>query len=205
MMNHIKTGVLLLAVPGIFFAGPVRAADDFEALSKTAQNIKSISADFIQEKHLKILAKPIVSQGRLYFKAPGSIRWEYFSPAKTLTLMNKHSATVYIRSEKNWVMDKTQGNIRGIVIDEINNWLTGRFQENPAFTHVYKPGPPPSVILTPKEEMKNFISQIVLKLSKTTGMVEQVEIMEGQGNRSKITFKNEKLNVDLPNSLFEKP
>ncbi|MHB8830243.1 MAG: outer membrane lipoprotein carrier protein LolA [Syntrophales bacterium] len=204
-MNRIKTGVLLLAVLGIFFAGLVWAADDFEALSKSAQNIKSISADFIQEKHLKILAKPIVSQGRLYFKAPGSIRWEYLSPVKTLTLMNKRGVMVYLLSEKKWVIDKTQSDNRGIVMDEINNWFTGRFQGNPAFTAAYSPGPPPSVILTPKEDMKNYISRIVLKLSKTTGMVEQVEIMEGQGNRSKITFKNEKLNVDLPDSLFEKP
>jgi len=195
----------LLAVLGIFVAGPVRAADDFESLSKSAQNIKSIKADFLQEKHLKILAKPIVSQGRFYFKAPSYIRWEYLAPLKTLTLMNKSGAIVYIWSEKKWVMDKAQSDTRGIVMDEINNWFTGRFQEKPAFTHVYKPGPPPSVILTPKEDMKNFISQIVLKLSKTTGMVEQVEIMEGQGNRSKITLKNEKLNVDLPDSLFEKP
>lgn len=195
----------MLAVLGIFVAGPVRAADDFESLSKSAQNIKSIKADFLQEKHLKILAKPIVSQGRFYFKAPSYIRWEYLAPLKTLTLMNKSGAIVYIWSEKKWVMDKAQSDTRGIVMDEINNWFTGRFQEKPAFTHVYKPGPPPSVILTPKEDMKNFISQIVLKLSKTTGMVEQVEIMEGQGNRSKITLKNEKLNVDLPDSLFEKP
>ncbi|MHB8091381.1 MAG: outer membrane lipoprotein carrier protein LolA [Syntrophales bacterium] len=204
-MNHIKTGVLLLAVVGSFFVGLAWAADDFEALSKSAKNIKSISADFIQEKHLKILAKPIVSEGRLYFKTPVSIRWEYLSPVRTLTLMNKRGAMVYIRSDKKWVMDKAQSDTRGIVMNEINNWFSGRFQENPAFTAVYNPGPPPSVILTPKEDMKNFVSRIVLKLSKTTGMVEQVEIMEGQGNRSKIIFKNEKLNVDLPDSLFEKP
>jgi outer membrane lipoprotein carrier protein len=205
MIKNIKRGFLLFAVPGLFFAGPVWAADDFEVLSKSAQNIKSISADFVQEKHLKILAKPLFSHGRLYFKAPSNIRWEYVTPVKTLTLMNKRGAIAYIWSEKKWMMDEAQSATRGIVMDEINNWLAGHFQENPAFTLVYKPGPPPSVFLTPKEDMKNFISQIVLKLSKTTGMVEQVEIMEGHGNRSKITFKNEKLNVDIPDSLFEKP
>ena len=205
MSNHIKTGVLLFAVLGIFFAGPVRAADDFEVLRTSAQNIKSMSADFIQQKHLKILVKPIISQGRLYFKAPSSIRWEYLSPVKTLTLMNKRGTMVYIRSEKKWVMDKAQSDTRSIVMDEINNWFTGLFQENHAFTHVYKPGPPPSVILNPKEGMKNFISRIVLQLSPTTGLLEQIEIMESQGNSSKIIFKNEKLNIDLPDILFEKP
>jgi len=119
--------------------------------------------------------------------------------------MNKSGAQVYIWSEGKWTLDKAQSDARGIVMDEINNWFTGRFQENPAFTYACKPGPPPSVILTPKEGMKNFISQIVLKFSKTTGLVEQVEIMEGQGNSTKIAFKNEKLNVDLHESVFEKP
>jgi outer membrane lipoprotein-sorting protein len=205
MGNVLQRWGLALSMLAILLAGPVRADDDFAALRKSAPDIKSIKADFVQEKHLRILARPIVSQGRLYFKAPGSIRWEYLSPARTLTLMSKRGTTVYLQVEKKWVVDKTQSDARGIVMEEINNWLTGRFQENSAFTTVYKQGTSPSVTLTPKEQVKNFISLIVLKLSPTTGMVEQIEISEGQGNSSRITFKNEKLNVELPDSLFEKP
>ncbi|MBN1664031.1 MAG: outer membrane lipoprotein carrier protein LolA [Deltaproteobacteria bacterium] len=181
------------------------ADDDFSALRTAAQNVKSVSADFIQEKHLKILAKPIISKGRLYFKAPRSIRWEYLAPARTLTLMNKNGAYVYIRSEGKWILDRAQSDARGIVMDEINNWFTGRFEENAAFSHAYQPGPPPSVILTPKEEMKKFISQISLRLSRATGLVEQVDIREGHGNSTRIIFQNEKVNAKFPDSLFEKP
>ncbi len=205
MIKHIKTFTLLFVLLGIFFALWVWAADDFEELRKSAQNIKTLSADFIQEKHLKILAKPIISKGRLYFKAPRSIRWEYLAPMKSLTLMTKGGAQVYIWSEGKWVLDKTPNDARGIVMDEISNWFTGRFHENPAFTHTYKPGPPPSVILTPKEGVKNFISQIALRFSKTTGLVETVEIIETQDNRTRVTFKNEALNADLHENLFEKP
>lgn len=204
-MKYGKQFTFILVLLGIFFAGMVFAADHFEALRKSAQNIKSVSADFIQEKHLKILVKPIVSQGRLYFKPPRSIRWEYLAPTKSLTIMNKGGTRVYSWSENKWSLDKAQGDARGIVMDEINNWFTGRFQENAAFTYAYQPGPPPAVIMTPKEDMRNFITQIVLRFSNKTGLVEQVEIMEGQGNRTRMTFKNEKLNIDLSESIFEKP
>jgi outer membrane lipoprotein-sorting protein len=182
-----------------------RAADDFEQFKKNARAIKTLSCDFVQEKHLKILAKPILSKGRLYFKAPRSVRWEYLAPMKSLTLMSKGSARVFLQSEGRWVLDKAQGEARGIVMDEINNWFTGRFEENPAFRHTYRPQPAPAVILTPKEGMKNFIARIVLTISGTTGLVEAVEIIENNDNRTKITFKNEKLNAEIPELLFEKP
>ncbi len=124
---------------------------------------------------------------------------------KSLTLMNKGGAKVFIWSEGKWALDKAQSNVHGIIMDEINNCLTGRFPENPVFMHTFKPGSPPSVILTPKAGAKNFISQIVLSISKTTGLVEAVEIFESGDNRTKITFQNEKLNAELSEDLFEKP
>jgi outer membrane lipoprotein-sorting protein len=197
--------VVLFLMLGFLLPGLGQAADDFEALRKSAQAIKTLSADFVQEKHLKILAKPIISKGRLYFEAPRSIRWEYLSPMKSLTLMNKGGARVFIWSDGKWVLDKAQSDVRGIVMDEINNWFTGRFDENPAFRHAYKPGPTPTVVLTPKEDVKNFISHIVLKISRVTGLVESVEIIENNDNRTKISFKNEKINAEIPDHIFEKP
>jgi outer membrane lipoprotein-sorting protein len=197
--------VVLFLMLGFLLPGLGQATDDFEALRKSAQAIKTLSADFVQEKHLKILAKPIISKGRLYFKAPRSIRWEYLSPMKSLTLMNKGGARVFIWSDGKWGLDKAQSNVRGIVMDEINNWFTGRFEENPAFQHSYKAGPAPAVILTPKEGVKNFIAQIILRFSQITGLVESVEIIENNDNRTKISFKSEKINAEIPDHIFEKP
>ncbi|MBN1381803.1 MAG: outer membrane lipoprotein carrier protein LolA [Deltaproteobacteria bacterium] len=203
-MGIIKTMTLFICFWVLFSVG-VSVADDFETLRQSAQNIKSLSADFVQEKHLKILANPITSKGRLYFKAPRSIRWEYLTPIKSLTLMNDNGVAVYSWLEDKWVLDRAQSDARGIVMDEINNWFSGRFDENPAFSHTVKPGPKPLVILTPKEGVKNFISLIVLTLSDANGLVTGVEIFESGDNRTTIDFINEKLNTDFPESLFEEP
>lgn len=183
----------------------VLLASDLEKLKKAAADIRTLSADFIQEKHLKILVKPIVSKGKIYFKAPRDIRWEYMTPVKSLTLMNMSGARVYIWSEGKWLLDRAQSSARGIVMDEINNWFAGRFEGNPAFEYRFQPGPAPQIIMTPREGVDKFISRIVLKLSARTYRIASVEIYEIAENMTRITFRNEKVNTDISDSIFTKP
>jgi outer membrane lipoprotein carrier protein len=196
---------LLFALLCILLTEGVWAADDLEALRKSSHNINMLSAEFIQEKHLRIMAKPIVSRGRFYYKSPRFIRWEYLAPVKHVMLMNKNGASVYIWSEGNWVPDKTQGAARTLVLDEINRWITGRFNESTAFSHTYKPGPPPFVILKPKEELKRFIEQITVRFPNASSLADRVEITEDRGNRTDINFRHVQLNTEIEESLFEKP
>ena len=205
MRKNFRSFAALFTSFLIFLTLGISSADDFEDLRKNAQNIKTLSADFTLEKRVRILTKPIVSKGRLYYKAPRFIRWEYISPIKHLMLMGVSGARVYMWSGQRWVPDNAQSEARTLVMDEMNKWLTGRFDEDSAFRFTYRPGPPPLIILTPKEEIKRFISQIVFSFSRTTGLVQSVEIVEDQGNRTKIIFKNEKVDIDLDESLFEKP
>ena len=59
-------------------------ADSWEQLGTTAGAITSVQAEFVQEKHLPILAKPLVSKGVFYYQVPGSMRWEYQSPLRSI-------------------------------------------------------------------------------------------------------------------------
>lgn len=205
MFSGHKGYGLLFALLCILFSAGVWAADELESLRKSAQDIKTLSADFIQEKHLRIMARPVISRGRLYYKSPRFIRWEYLAPVKHVMLLNKDGASVYIWSEGNWVPDKAQGAARTLVLDEINRWITGRFNESTSFSHTYMPGPPPIVILKPGEEVKRFIEQITVRFFKASALVDRVEITEDRGNRTAINFKNVQLNAQLEESLFEKP
>ncbi len=200
-----KTLKVMMTASLIILFTSVLLAAELDDLKKAAVKIKTLSADFIQEKNLKILSKPITSKGKLYFKAPHAIRWEYLTPVKSLSLMNKDGARVFTFSEGKWIIDKAQSDARGIVMEELNNWFAGNFADSRAFTHSFKSGPMPQIILTPKEGVNNFISQIILKISARTGLVEVVEIGEKAGNSTKIIFRNEKVNTDIPDNLFEKP
>jgi len=52
----------------------------------TQTNLHSWTADFVQTRHLKSLAQPIRTPGRVLFQAPDRFRWELGEPVETIAL-----------------------------------------------------------------------------------------------------------------------
>ncbi|MGI8604068.1 MAG: outer membrane lipoprotein carrier protein LolA [Verrucomicrobiales bacterium] len=61
-----------------------------------ASKITSVEAVFIQERVLKTLNRPLTSPGRMWFKAPGSLRWQIGEPAKLIVIQAKKGAPLYV-------------------------------------------------------------------------------------------------------------
>lgn len=71
----------------VSLAAPAWTADDgsqrLMSLKAALSGISGLSGDFVQEKHLPYLKKPIRSQGFFRFSKPDSLYWEYLSPAQS--------------------------------------------------------------------------------------------------------------------------
>ena len=76
--------IILIIICIIFFNFSILFADDWEEKKNVAKNIKSVSAKFTQEKHLKILKKPLISKGKFFFTAPGLFPRNSFAPGDFL-------------------------------------------------------------------------------------------------------------------------
>jgi outer membrane lipoprotein-sorting protein len=178
-------------------------ADTWENIRQKSESIETVRADFIQEKHLNILSKPLISKGSLYFKAPRSLRWEYESPVQSVLLMHNGQVNRFVKSGEGFSRDsgiKLQA--MQVVMDEITLWLSGRFQDNPNFNTTLEPGP--KIILTPKENaFTAIITRIELMLSEQPGVINTVTIFENENSLTKLIFKNAILNEPLNDSLFE--
>lgn len=164
--------------------------------------IESIQADFTQEKHLKILAKPIISTGKLLFQAPGSLRWEYTSPFASILLMHEGKVKRFIKrdgifqEETGMQLDAMQ-----VVLTEISSWLDGRFTDNELFSVSFPDDK--TVELTPKDQaFGKLIEKIELKLSEQKGLLDQVTITEGPGASTIMRFSNRVLNQAIPARSF---
>ena len=179
-------------------------ADTWEGLKETAGSIETVQAEFVQEKHLEILNKPLISTGSLYFKAPGSLRWEYASPFESVLLMHKGNVARFVKGEDGFARDEgTRLQAMQIVMDEISMWLGGNFRDNPDFEASLKPGP--VIVLTPKNEgFAAIIQRIELALSQIPGLIETVTIYESKTSFTRLAFTNERLNQPIPDSVFEK-
>lgn len=174
-----------------------------ERLEQPADKIQSVSADFVQEKHLKILAAPMLSTGKFYYKAPGSLRWEYFSPVRSILLSHEGKTRRYIIKNRKIIEDQSAGvQSMQIVMDEIVMWLSGRFDRNPDF-NLEKRDKKHIVLKPEKESFSRIIQRIEIRLSDRPGVIHSVMIHEGDDSYTRLEFKNVILNDALSDSLFK--
>lgn len=167
--------------------------------------LRSVQADFTQEKHLKILARPLISRGTLTFQAPQSLRWEYLHPIHTVLLLHDGRIDKLIERDGRFEQDNGSGvDAMRIVLQDIGSWLDGRFSDNPVF-QVSRPSER-KVVLTPKEQgMQAVISRIELHLGAQEGVVERIAIVEGEEAATELTFSRVVLNEKIPAQRFAAP
>jgi outer membrane lipoprotein-sorting protein len=194
----IRTLLLLSAVMCIAWA------DTWEGIKDAASTITSVRAEFVQEKHMKILAKPLVSKGIFYFQAPNSLRWEYRSPVQSILLMHDGRTKRYLR-RNGAIIEDAGAHLQSmqLVLQDITQWLNGRFEENPAFSASLESGR--KIVLRPKEKsLATIIQRIELILSDRPGIIKAVMIYEGENSYTRFEFKNAILNQPLQDSIFRK-
>jgi len=189
----------------IMFSGLLSVAwadDDMEKLKKEGEGIISVRAEFTQKKHMKILARPLVSKGVVLFKRPKSVRWEYLEPVKSILLMDKGRVRRFIETDKGMAEDTGAGvQIMQFVLQEITFWLSGNFDQSPNFSFTLLAGR--TIVLQPKEKsFSEVIERIELKLSDIPGVMDRVTIFENEGSYTEYTFKSTKINTAIDDSLF---
>ncbi|MCP4135320.1 MAG: outer membrane lipoprotein carrier protein LolA [bacterium] len=195
--------VVLVIASSLVFIG---WGNNWDEIKTSAAAIKSIKSDFTQEKHMKILSRPLISKGRFYYSNPASLRWEYNSPIKSILLMKEGSIKRYIKGRKGYVRDSS-ANLQAmrIVLQEITLWLKGEFKGNPDFKTVLNKGLNTKIILTPKKKaLSNIIKRIELRLSEKPGIIQSVTIYENRNSYTILKFKNVKLNKKIDDSIFSK-
>ncbi len=197
--------ITLVIIAGVFFV-ETASAQDWTSLKETFRNIRSVKADFLQKRYLKILIRPLLSEGKLFFYIPDSLRWEYLNPLRSVMLEKGSTVQVYNFSEGTWKPEMTQAvEARRMVLAEVSHWFQGRFDESTAFKHLYSPGPPARVTMVPGEGINRFIQRIEIVLSVRPGVIDRVEIEEPGGSRTTIEFRNVEINSSFPSEVFEKP
>jgi len=173
-----------------------------QAAGQTQFQLRSVQADFIQEKHLKILARPIVSTGTFTFQAPQSLRWEYKTSIHSVLLMHNGRVKKFIEKDGRLVEDRGMSmDSMQVVLGQIGSWLDGRFSDNDMFSVLR--ADERTVLLTAKDHaLAALISKIELKLAEQKGLLDRVTIYEGPDSYTSMTFTNAVLNREIPVSVF---
>ncbi len=175
-----------------------------EEMRAAAEKITSIKGDFIQEKQMPILARPLIARGYFAYQRPASLRWEYQSPLQSVLLLHDGKVIRYLQSDKGWVEDSaSQLKSMEFILQEISKWLNGRFEDNPIFNASLEADQ--KIVMTPKDKsMDQFIQRIELVMADKPGSIKTVTIFENSDSFTRFTFIDPSINASIPPTEFQK-
>lgn len=178
-----------------------------ERVSEVQRNTTTMTVEFEQQRISRLLKEPSLSRGRMYFKAPDSIRWEYDSPRPMTVLLAGGVATTYRPAEKRAERVEFGRMQRRVVrflgagepLDELRRYFSFTFRD---------PGSKGNYVL----ELEPTAYQIKKRLVGIRVVIDPerfipvgFEYTERDGDQTKYTFSKIKRNEPLADDLFDLP
>ena len=173
------------------------------SVNETAKNTKTLSTDFTQLKHMDFLSKDIETSGKMNFKSPNMLQWQYVKPYQYSIVFKNNKIFINDAGKKNNI-DK--GNSK--MFDKLNKLIVGSvngnmFDENEFTISYFKTKDFNITKLLPKDaSLKKYVKQMELYFDKTGNTVSQVKMIEPSNDYTKIIFKNKIINAKIEDSVF---
>lgn len=171
-------------------------------VKKQAATTQTVTSDFVQYKHLDFLSNDIKSSGKLAFKSPDKVKWEYTTPFEYSALFK--NKTLYI-NDNGKKSDMDMGSNK--IFEQLNQLITASikgdmFDDNEFNITYYKKEGASEVHFMPKDaQFSEFIKAFLITFS-SKGEVQEVKMIEPSEDYTQIVFSNRTINQSLPDAVF---
>lgn len=207
-LTIIALGLVLscIALPGFVFSEELPPVGDIvQKLQHTYENTKDLKADFIQETAIKSIKKTEREEGRVFFKNPRNMSWDYTKPQGKKLVINSQMAWLYLSQEKAAYKQKSESIFQSRLLI---NFFGGTGKLNNDFLIKY--AEPKSLdkggnyllMLTPREKTP-ACNSVKLTIDKNNFYILQLSFDDALGNSTTLTFSNISLNTGLDQNLFK--
>jgi outer membrane lipoprotein carrier protein len=172
------------------------------AVNATAKSTKTLTTDFVQYKHMDFLSKDIETLGKMSFKAPSMLLWQYTKPYQYSVVFKNNKISINDAGKKS-AMDmgnsKMFTKLNKLIVGSVNGDM---FDENEFTITFFKTADVIITRLVPKDAaLKKYIKEMELYFDKKN-MVSQVKMTEPSNDYTTIVFKNKVVNAPVPDSVF---
>ena len=165
--------------------------------------IKTVSADFVQYKHLSFMKKPVESAGKLYLKHPDKLSWAYTAPFQYKMVFKDNKIYIDDQGKKQTIAIGNSKQFEKISTLISSSLRGGKYDEKEFAVSYLKQGNADMVRLVPKlAGAKKYIKEIVLLFSPTDKRVEEVKLVEPSNDYTRFVIKNRKVNTTIDESIF---
>jgi outer membrane lipoprotein-sorting protein len=174
-----------------------------QSVAVVSKKIKTLSTDFVQYKHLDFLSKDIETSGKMIFKEPSLLLWQYKKPY-SYTIVFKNGKILINDEGKKSAVDIGNSKLFGKINKLIVGSVSGDLFDDKEFSISYFKNKDQNVTkFIPKDAtLKKYIKQIELTFDKTDATVVQVKLLESSADFTRIVLKNKVINVKVDEASF---
>ncbi|MBN1472560.1 MAG: outer membrane lipoprotein carrier protein LolA [Syntrophaceae bacterium] len=196
----------LLALPCCVFSQELPAVDDvIQKLQSTYEKTKDLKADFIQEATIKSIKKTEREEGKVFFKNPKNMLWDYTNPKGKKLVINSQNAWLYLASEKVAYRQKSESIFQSKFLI---NFFAGSGKLKDDF--IIKYAEPKAydkegnylLALLPREKTA-ACNSVKLTIDKNNFYILQVNFDDVMGNSTTLKFSNISINTGLEQKMFQ--
>lgn len=169
-------------------------------------SVKTVYLEFTQERVLKLFSDPLKSDGVMLIARPDQIRWETTAPYQSILLGDQKTVAQFEFNDGKWeklklgfpqllqrVMQQmalmNQGKLDALMVDYTITVTTGEMTV---------------LTMVPKDAtVRGMMSSLEVHLLPDLSATKQVVMNEPNGDLTRITFRNEKRDVEFPAKTFD--
>ena len=167
-----------------------------------ATSTTTISSDFVQYKHLGFLDNDIETSGKLAFKTPDIVKWEYVKPFKYSVLFKNEKLFINDEGNKSDIdigSNKMFKQLNKLIINSVKGDL---FNEDEFNIYYYKTENNSLVYFNPKDQkFVKYIKTFHITFNENGDVIE-VKMIEPSEDYTRIVFTNKVLNQTIDEAVF---
>ena len=196
----------LIALPEFVFSEEIPAVGDIaQKIQSSYENAKDLKANFIQEAAIKSIKKTEREEGRVFFKNPKNMLWEYTKPKGKKLVINSQTAWLYLTNEKVVYTQKSESIFQSKFLINFfsgSGKLKNEFIIKYAEPKAYDKDGNYLLVLTPREKT-SACNLVKLTIDKNNFYILQVSFDDVMGNTTTLKFSNISINTGLAQKMFQ--
>src|SRR5438034_1208352 len=193
---------VLLALTSVASTAPLSESDLKNLLAGIRAN-RTTQADFQEERVMRLMKKPMVSSGKIWFQPPNKFRREVKGNSPSITVSDGRQLWIYypnFKSAERYPLGK--GSPLDSTVAAINSALNLENIENIFQINGAKTEKGYELALTPRTpSMKRAFQKLDLKINDNL-RVERTDMLLPNGDRIVTTYSNQ-TRAPVPASIFE--
>jgi len=186
------------------------STEDFlTELQKHLESVKTVQAEFEQEKKLAVFNRTMMIRGEMALDRPKRMMWHVREPVRYSILMEGDTVRQWDEdTDRVQTLHVRDNPALKAVFSQFQAWFLGDYHAlAQAYDVVIVDREPPSLRFSPKPDsaVQEMVKQVQITMSRDRLSIERIVIEEHGGDSTTIRFLNIRLNQPIRNEAWDIP